>query len=221
MGCGASLGGHYNVIINPDSKPAPLKVYKEERVAFVVEALIKCMAFKRVGKAGCKEMANKMRPVDFRAGDFILREGEVTNRFFVLLEGEVEVSVAGHKRAASYSVQECGSMLPGGLMGEDAVILQGRSMRTFVAATAVVAWALDRGDIPEGRWRTASTVYATREQLSGQTGKNFHMPTARPAELKADPGKPRSRAENHEQEYRDPLRPPQQHQGRPAALGAV
>lgn len=73
------------------------------------------------------------REVDFPAGSELVVEGEEAGRFFLVLDGTVEVTVGGKKRT---------TLGPGGAVGEIALIDGGPRSATVTASTDVRTFSL-------------------------------------------------------------------------------
>ena len=84
-----------------------------------------------------EHLAGRLVPMRLEAGTIIVREGDSGDRFYIVAEGEVEVSQSG----AVLSELE-----PGGYFGEIALIRDIPRTATVTARTPVVLYALDRED---------------------------------------------------------------------------
>lgn len=73
------------------------------------------------------------RELQFPAGSELVVEGEDAGRFFLVLDGTVEVTVRGKKRA---------TLGPGGVVGEIALIDGGQRSATVTASTDVRTFSL-------------------------------------------------------------------------------
>jgi predicted MFS family arabinose efflux permease len=82
-----------------------------------------------------EQVADDLVPLHFGAGDQIIGQGEVGNRFYILAEGAVEVRVSG---------QAAASLGPGDSFGEIALLRDVPRTATVRAADDVTAYALDR-----------------------------------------------------------------------------
>jgi MFS family permease len=84
-----------------------------------------------------EHIAGRLVPLRIEPGTVILREGDAGDRFYVIVEGEVEVSAEG-KTIATQG--------PGGYFGEIALLKDVPRTATVKAKTRVVLYALDRED---------------------------------------------------------------------------
>jgi len=82
-----------------------------------------------------EQVAGDLVPVRFAAGDRIIRQGEVGDRFYILAEGAAEVHAAGKAPAP---------MGPGDSFGEIALLRDIPRTASVSATGDVVAYALDR-----------------------------------------------------------------------------
>ncbi len=84
-----------------------------------------------------EHLASRLVPMRLEPGTMIVREGDSGDRFYIVAEGEVEVSQDGAV------LSELGS---GGYFGEIALMRDIPRTATVIARTAVVLYALDRED---------------------------------------------------------------------------
>lgn len=82
-----------------------------------------------------EQLALRLVPVDFRAGDVVIREGEPGDRFFAVAAGSVDVTTGGRFVA---------SLGPGDYVGEIALLKDVPRTATVIARSPVKAFALDR-----------------------------------------------------------------------------
>jgi CRP-like cAMP-binding protein len=75
-----------------------------------------------------ERLADRFQERDFREGATIVEEGSMGTSFFIIVEGEVDVSVGGERRA---------TLGPGDHFGEMAVVDDGVRSASVVAATDV------------------------------------------------------------------------------------
>jgi MFS family permease len=84
-----------------------------------------------------EHLAARLVPLQVESGTVIVKQGDSGDRFYVVVEGEVEVAVDGA------TVSELG---PGGYFGEIALIRDMPRTATATARTPVVLYALERED---------------------------------------------------------------------------
>ena len=84
-----------------------------------------------------EHIAGRLVPLRIEPGTVVVREGDAGDRFYVIVEGEVEISAEG-KPVATQG--------PGGYFGEIALLKDVPRTATVTAETPVVLYALDRDD---------------------------------------------------------------------------
>jgi MFS family permease len=84
-----------------------------------------------------EHIAGRLVPLRIEPGTVIVREGDAGDRFYVIVEGEVEISAEGNPVATQG---------PGGYFGEIALLKDVPRTATVTAETPVVLYALDRED---------------------------------------------------------------------------
>jgi CRP-like cAMP-binding protein len=88
-----------------------------------------------------KSLAMNTDEVDLPAGRTLIKEGELNDTFFVLLDGEVEVTVKG---------QEPRRLGPGSFFGEISMLDRGRATATVVATTPIEALVMSHAQFRDG-----------------------------------------------------------------------
>jgi putative ABC transport system ATP-binding protein len=122
----------------------------------ICEMLSKIDFFASLGTAELSQVAEKMEPRRFTAGDVLIRQGEIGDRFYLLREGEVDVRIAnaeGERVVATLDV--------GRYFGERALITGEVRNATVVGRGPGMAYALDKTRFDEALAATPSL----REQL--------------------------------------------------------
>jgi len=87
--------------------------------------------------AALEHVTGRLVPLRLEAGTVIVREGDAGDRFYVVVEGEVEVTAEGEPVATQG---------PGGYFGEIALLKDVPRTATVTARTPVVLYALERED---------------------------------------------------------------------------
>jgi MFS family permease len=115
-----------------------------------------------------EHIAGRLVPLRIEPGTVIVREGDAGDRFYVVVEGEVEVTAEG---------KLVNTLEPGGYFGEIALLKDVPRTATVTAKTPVVLYALEREDFlstvtghaPSAK--VAETVISSRlAGLQGATG---------------------------------------------------
>jgi cGMP-dependent protein kinase len=83
----------------------------------------------------CNEIVECMYEREFRREQYVIREGGVGTQLYVISEGEVQVTIRGEHR---------GTMGPGKLFGELALLYNCTRTATVKALTETKVWTLDR-----------------------------------------------------------------------------
>ncbi len=84
-----------------------------------------------------EHLATRLVPLRVDAGSMIVREGDEGDRFYIVAEGELEVTQEGVQIA---------ELTPGGYFGEIALLRETQRTATVTARTDAVLYALDRED---------------------------------------------------------------------------
>jgi MFS family permease len=87
--------------------------------------------------ASLEHIAGRLIPLRLPSGTEIIREGDLGDRFYILVEGEVEVTAEG---------KPISTMSTGGYFGEIALLKDVPRTATVAAKTDVVLYALERED---------------------------------------------------------------------------
>ena len=101
------------------------------------DTLKKVPLFAGLDKKDRQQIANSMRERRFKAGDTLTQEGAGGVGFFVVEEGEAEVTVGGEAR---------GSIGPGDYFGEIALINESPRTATLTARTDMVCYGMTPWD---------------------------------------------------------------------------
>ena len=108
-----------------------------------------------------EHLAARLLPLRVDAGTVIVKQGDSGDRFYVVAEGEVDVSVDGAR------VSELG---PGGYFGEIALIRDVPRTATATARTDVVLYALEREDFLAAVTGHAPSASAAEQVASARLG---------------------------------------------------
>jgi predicted MFS family arabinose efflux permease len=124
-----------------------------------LELLQSIPLFAPLSTLALEQLARRLVPVRFAAGEAVIREGERGDRFYAIAEGEVQVSTCGRFVAA---------LGPGDYVGEIALLRSVPRTATVRARSAVSAFALESGDFvsalsgSEAAARTADAAIGLR-----------------------------------------------------------
>lgn len=112
-----------------------------------VEALRRAPLFEGLTDKELTALAMRTEDMDFPAGKVLCKEGETGSEFYVIMEGEAEVTQAGQKVATHGS---------GDFFGEVALVEDVPRIATVTATTPIRCFVLTRGrflhvldDLPE------------------------------------------------------------------------
>jgi MFS family permease len=118
-----------------------------------------------------EHLAARLVPLRLDAGEVVVRQGDAGDRFYVVVEGTVEISVDGE------SISELG---PGGYFGEIALIRDVPRTATATAREPVVLYALEREDFLAAVTGHAPSEQAAEDVASARLGTfaptGVHLP---------------------------------------------
>jgi hypothetical protein len=89
-------------------------------------------------------ISTELERLTFAPGDVIVEQGTRSDRFFVIVEGQVEVRQEGHGQDVTVSRHGAGSFF-----GETGALTGGPQTATFTALTDTVVLAVDRGALQD------------------------------------------------------------------------
>jgi hypothetical protein len=122
--------------------------------------------------ASLEHLAGRLVPIRLDPETLIVREGDAGDRFYIVADGQVEVTEDGRK------VSELG---PGGYFGEIALIRDVPRTATVTARTPVVLYALDREDFLAAVASNEPSATAAEEvvnaRLTGASVAGARVPT--------------------------------------------
>lgn len=122
--------------------------------------------------APLEHLASRLVPIHLEPGTVIVRQGDAGDRFYMVVEGEIEVSVDGA------TASELG---PGDYFGEIALIRDMPRTATATARTPVVLYALEREDFLAAVTGHAPSAQAAEQVASSRLGSvapsGGHLPT--------------------------------------------
>ena len=101
-----------------------------------VEALQRAPLFEGLSRDELEELAKRTDDLDFAAGKVLCKEGESGGEFYVIMEGEVDVTRGGEKLATSGG---------GEFFGEISLVEDVPRIATVTAATPIRCFVLTRG----------------------------------------------------------------------------
>jgi len=113
-------------------------------------------------------IATQLDTMTFEPGQVIVRQGQRIDRFFIIVEGHVEVRREGHGQDVIVTRHEAGQ-----LFGEVGALAGAPQTATYVAATKTVVMAIDRSAFQEIQAQSATADLRERVQSTmtslGQT----------------------------------------------------
>jgi CRP-like cAMP-binding protein len=146
--------------------------------------------FKGLPRHEVETLAARLETVHVEAGGTIVRQGAPADKFFIIVDGEVDVL---REESPGQAAKKVASLKPGQFFGEMALLTGEKRAATVVAATDVDLFTLDKTgfhDVMVGNPAIAvdiSTILSERraalEQAEGDLTARF-QPTASRGELK-------------------------------------
>jgi MFS family permease len=109
--------------------------------------------------ASLEHLAGRLVPLRLEPSTMIVREGDAGDRFYIVAEGEVEISEGG------FTVSQLSA---GGYFGEIALLRDVPRTATVTAKTRVVLYALDREDFLAAVTNHAPSAEAAEEVVSSR-----------------------------------------------------
>ncbi|MGH3111227.1 MAG: cyclic nucleotide-binding domain-containing protein, partial [Gaiellaceae bacterium] len=106
-----------------------------------------------------EHLAGRLVPMRLDAGTMVVREGDAGDRFYIVAEGEVEISEAGRPLS---------ELEAGGYFGEIALLRDVPRTATVTAKTPVVLYALDREDFLAAVTSHAPSTQAAEDVVSSR-----------------------------------------------------
>ena len=156
MAAGASLVG-LGVVLWPTL--ARIDREAEPPDAEELRVLASVPIFTPLPGTSLEHLAGRLVPMRLDAGTMIVREGDAGDRFYIVAEGEVEISEAG---------EPLSSLGAGGYFGEIALLRDVPRTATVTAKTPVVLYALDREDFLAAVTSHAPSAQAAEDVVSSR-----------------------------------------------------
>jgi nitroimidazol reductase NimA-like FMN-containing flavoprotein (pyridoxamine 5'-phosphate oxidase superfamily) len=113
-----------------------------EGVSVPVESSLFYDAAESTAVAG--PISTELERLTFAPGQVIVEQGQPSDRFFVIVEGQVEVRQEGHGQDITVSRHG-----PGSFFGETGALTGGPQTATFTSLTDTVVLAVDRGSLQD------------------------------------------------------------------------
>jgi hypothetical protein len=113
-------------------------------VAVPMESSIVYQAAPETTAAGTAAMSTQLQPLAFEPGQVIVRQGERSERFFIIVDGEVEVRREGHGQDVVVTRHGQGQFF-----GEAGALTGEPQSATFIAVTPTTVLAVDRSSLQD------------------------------------------------------------------------
>jgi MFS family permease len=156
MAAGASLVG-LGVVLWPTLSRIDREAEAPE--AEELRVLASVPIFAPLPGSSLEHLAGRLVPMRLDAGTMIVREGDSGDRFYIVAEGEVEISEAG---------KPLSELAAGSYFGEIALLRDVPRTATVTAKTSVVLYALDREDFLAAVTSHAPSAQAAEEVVSSR-----------------------------------------------------
>jgi putative ABC transport system ATP-binding protein len=117
--------------------------------------------FADLGNYGLAEAAKKMQAREYKQGDYIVREGEAGDEFYLIFSGRVDV----RKKDANGQERSVNTIDRGGFFGELALLQGGKRNASIVAMENTACYALSKETFLEIKERSESFDQELREVL--------------------------------------------------------
>jgi CRP-like cAMP-binding protein len=183
MGCGKSKsaaadsnagskdkGGDDKASASRDQDKATAKNDNKE-FAETMQFLTQVPLFKRLPKDQHPLLAAACVPTVFKAGEVIIKQGDVGNEFFVIRKGEASVAVGGNKVA---------TLKNGDYFGENALLRDEPRTATISADGALMAFKITRDKFQE-LGLNEKLQFANRKAVGGGGGGTRQLATKAPS----------------------------------------
>lgn len=117
--------------------------------------------FSDLGNYGLAEAAKKMQAREYKQGDYIVREGEAGDEFYLIFSGRVDV----RKKDTNGQEKSVNTIERGGFFGELALLQGGKRNASIVALEDTACYALSKETFLEIKERSESFDQELREVL--------------------------------------------------------
>lgn len=171
MGCGGSKsaeGGGGGAASAPANRDGDKKQAKEENKDFAqtMNFLTQVPLFKRLPKDNHPMLAQACISVEFKAGETIIKQGDMGNEFFVIKQGEAKVEVNGNKVA---------TLKNGDYFGENALLRDEPRTASITAEVPLQTFKITREKFQE-LGLNEKLVFANRKAVgAGGGGKKLEV----------------------------------------------
>jgi hypothetical protein len=130
-------------------------------VAVPMESSIVYQAAPETTAVGTSAMSTQLEPMSFEPGQVIVRQGERSERFFIIVTGEVEVRREGHGQDTVVTRHAQGQFF-----GEAGALTGAPQSATFIAVTPTTVLAVDRSALQDFVAQSAVADLSQRVQAT-------------------------------------------------------